>query len=475
MQRRALGQCGMPRIDVSSHGMKISEIRVLGLFNAFNHQIRINNADRITIIHGSNGVGKTTVLKMIDDIFHSRFVSLRRVPFDEVVIGFESGSELHILRSEKIDDDTGRQLAELHAFEKRADSSVTKSINLSATKKSAHVPASFLENRFESLSRLGPGEWYDGEFDDVLDYEGVLERYGEHIPGLEKPKYPKWLDEVLSLDVLMIETQRLSAHAVEPSRAPYPVRPGRPGRPGRRSSSAVDLLAGDLINQIRVSLATYAEASQSLDRTFPLRLLSRARQADQNATPEEIRRRYENQSTTRTKLIAAGLIDQSEPLQLPDKELNDTEAHVLWTYLNDVDEKLRVLEPMSDKIDLFLEILNNKYQATNKAIRVDRQDGFVIQTEANRNLEPRLLSSGEQHELVLAYRLIFQVKPDSLILIDEPELSLHPAWQQVFIDDLERISETSKLDFVLATHSPVLIGRRYDLTVSLATDGELIL
>ena len=34
------------------------------------------------------------------------------------------------------------------------------------------------------------------------------------------------------------------------------------------------------------------------------------------------------------------------------------------------------------------------------------------------------LSSGEQHELVLAYDLLFKVKEKSLVLIDEPELSL---------------------------------------------------
>jgi len=49
------------------------------------------------------------------------------------------------------------------------------------------------------------------------------------------------------------------------------------------------------------------------------------------------------------------------------------------------------------------------------------------------------LSSGEQHELVLLYDLLFKTKKDTLLLVDEPEISLHIAWQKQFLSDLRRI------------------------------------
>src|SRR5690349_23978347 len=77
-----------------------------------------------------------------------------------------------------------------------------------------------------------------------------------------------------------------------------------------------------------------------------------------------------------------------------------------------------------------------------------------------RPIDVESLSSGEQHELVLLFDLIFRVEKNTLVLIDEPELSLHPDWQMRFVEDLIAIAKNSEFDAVLATHSPYIIGPR---------------
>ncbi|HEY4033298.1 MAG TPA: AAA family ATPase, partial [Ktedonobacteraceae bacterium] len=77
------------------------------------------------------------------------------------------------------------------------------------------------------------------------------------------------------------------------------------------------------------------------------------------------------------------------------------------------------------------------------------------------------LSSGEQHELVLFYELLFKVAPGSLILIDEPELSLHIVWQKQFLQDVQKVTQLSDIDILIATHAPSIIHNRWDLTVGL--------
>ncbi len=77
------------------------------------------------------------------------------------------------------------------------------------------------------------------------------------------------------------------------------------------------------------------------------------------------------------------------------------------------------------------------------------------------------LSSGEQHELVLLYELLFNAETGSLILIDEPEISLHLAWQVNFLRDLQEVSKLTTSDVIIATHSPEIIHDRWDLTVGL--------
>ncbi len=41
-----------------------------------------------------------------------------------------------------------------------------------------------------------------------------------------------------------------------------------------------------------------------------------------------------------------------------------------------------------------------------------------------------------------------------LVLIDEPEISLHIEWQMAFVDDIRAALRESSIDVLMATHSP---------------------
>lgn len=67
------------------------------------------------------------------------------------------------------------------------------------------------------------------------------------------------------------------------------------------------------------------------------------------------------------------------------------------------------------------------------------------------------LSSGEQQMLVLLVKLAVSATPNALILIDEPEISLHVSWQRLLPVMLSRMCEHFDCDMVVATHSPILV------------------
>ena len=69
--------------------MRIIKISIHGLFGIFNHEIPLNTEERITIIHGANGVGKTIILTMLNDFFQSRYSIFRTTPFDKFIIYFD--------------------------------------------------------------------------------------------------------------------------------------------------------------------------------------------------------------------------------------------------------------------------------------------------------------------------------------------------------------------------------------------------
>lgn len=75
-------------------------------------------------------------------------------------------------------------------------------------------------------------------------------------------------------------------------------------------------------------------------------------------------------------------------------------------------------------------------------------------------LSLRRASSGEQCMLVIMLGIAGFIEDGALILIDEPEISLHPSWQERFMDLLMSVfSEYSGCHFIIATHSPQVVAR----------------
>jgi len=130
-----------------------------------------------------------------------------------------------------------------------------------------------------------------------------------------------------------------------------------------------------------------------------------------------------------------------------------------------------VFDELVEKLELFTNILNER-RFTFKSIKIKRDKGFIFETSQGKELALNQLSSGEQNEVVMLYELIFKTKPDTLVLIDEPEISLHINWQKSFIEDLLKIIEMQKIQVLVATHAPAIVNSRWDLTYNLSKEIE---
>ena len=218
--------------------------------------------------------------------------------------------------------------------------------------------------------------------------------------------------------------------------------------------------------------AEYGTTSQSLDRTFPARVVQQRSSA--NLTDEQLRYQLNELEKTRSRLIEVGLLDKDEnsDFEIQPQAIDESTKNILSLYVDDVEKKLSVFNEIASKIDFLKTIINNKFIYSYKEINFNKEKGFIFKTLYNHSLSnleisPTDLSSGEQHELVLLYELLFKVQPNSLVLIDEPELSLHVGWQVQFLKDLQEITKLADLSILMATHSPDIIQDRWDLTVEL--------
>ena len=74
-----------------SNPPRIKSVTVKGLFNQFDHHIDFNQEERITILHGIDGVGKTTLLRMINSLFNFRIYSFNEIPFTSFIVESDVG------------------------------------------------------------------------------------------------------------------------------------------------------------------------------------------------------------------------------------------------------------------------------------------------------------------------------------------------------------------------------------------------
>ena len=76
--------------------LRLRRIEVDGLFGIYDHRIDLNLRDRVTLLHGPNGVGKTSVLRMVDALLRNDFACFKRIPFARFLLGFADGSTLEL-------------------------------------------------------------------------------------------------------------------------------------------------------------------------------------------------------------------------------------------------------------------------------------------------------------------------------------------------------------------------------------------
>ncbi|OAY18066.1 hypothetical protein AXY04_14405 [Enterobacter asburiae] len=69
-------------------------------------------------------------------------------------------------------------------------------------------------------------------------------------------------------------------------------------------------------------------------------------------------------------------------------------------------------------------------------------------------------SSGEQCMFSTLFSIAGSIKDGALVVIDEPEISLHPEWQEKYIEILSEVfSHYQGCHFIIASHSPQIIAR----------------
>ena len=121
---------------------------------------------------------------------------------------------------------------------------------------------------------------------------------------------------------------------------------------------------------------------------------------------------------------------------------------------------------ISGPIERYRSIVNNFFSDSGKEL-VFRENAPRVRLPSGNISKLDSLSSGERQIFVLITHLTFNPLMDgeNILLIDEPELSLHLKWQRQFVDAIRNANP--KTQMILATHSPEIIFDRDDRLIPL--------
>ena len=133
-----------------------------------------------------------------------------------------------------------------------------------------------------------------------------------------------------------------------------------------------------------------------------------------------------------------------------------------------------VQKKVFDEINEIFEIL--KINVKVEDISQDGRNIPIFKNSAGEKFDINELSSGEK-QLFLRTLAIKMLNPEnSIILIDEPELSLHPKWQQQIVDVYKKIGKNNQI--IIATHSPHILGsvkKENIILLDRSDDGKIMI
>jgi len=426
----------------------IKKISVEELFGYYTYDISLECMEEgIAIIHGPNGCGKSTILKMLESISKNKYKIFFTIPFKKFLVQLD-GLVLTITKG--VD---GIEIVSSNKSHERVQM-MNDALN-----------SEYFSEEFESnntmLSKLGAHRIGVRRYlfeDKPYTYAEMLEYFSE----CNSDPQPDWLINVIKdLSILYIGPDRLTID----------------------NSPKVSKYRIDLINIISSYESQYAIISKQLDATFPNRIITLGKlrkpdQIDESNIVKSLKELSEKRNELTLRSILSGktterLIDV-EQIKEDDIKNSETVNQVLSIYIEDNYKKFSVLDELLKKINVFEKAIN--YVFRDKEIKINRETGYVVKSMrgklAGKEIPITMLSSGEQHFLVLFFELIFNSKKNQLVLIDEPEMSLHISWQLDFVDKLIDISGLNNTQFILASHSPSIIRNHRNISIAVGYEDE---
>ena len=113
------------------------------------------------------------------------------------------------------------------------------------------------------------------------------------------------------------------------------------------------------------------------------------------------------------------------------------------------------LDKINERKNLFISLVNECFAETGKTLSNDSTK-LVFLKDNTIGIYPKELSSGEKQLLIILLTVLLERGEEYILMLDEPEISMHISWQYKLIDMILRLNP--EVQIILTTHSPMIFA-----------------
>jgi predicted ATPase len=420
----------------------ISRISVKSLFGAYNYDLKplaeAEDPDRLLILYGDNGSGKTTILRALfhllaPDTGGGHKTALVGMPFNRFEVDFTTGDKVWLQRGEnKLTGSYSLGIHRPRRGEKTCDFRIDENGAIKVSKEVIsfmkglgylNLALYFLsDDRTVRLAGIDRQEMIFANAEVIDDEMFFPSDIPQHIVRRRRQ-----MDNEQRAQNVLFQSIKRAEHWIQSQAV----------RGSSQGESSVNALYADILKRIaKLPLDTTSgntadiEVIEARIRTLEERSKS---YAQYGLLPE-----------FQGKIILS-IIKGTPPTHIR------LVADVLTPYIESVEKKLDAMAALQRQIDSLVGLINSFYSG--KRLVYEIHDGFRILTNDEKLIQPQMLSSGERHLLLLFCNTIQTLEKPSIFIIDEPEISLNIKWQRRLLTALRECAGSNPVQYLFATHS----------------------
>lgn len=417
--------------------MKINKFEVIGLFDLYNQTLSFDDCANdeegasVIMIYGKNGIGKTTILRMINGLMTLNFNIFRKIKFERAVLTFSNKKSI-IVKSDYNDNILSYLFVKYNDLEVKLHPTNTGPL-LKDDK--------LLQNTF------------------MKKYENDLENFNFNFIDTERIMKQSLQDE-MSLD---IEKKRESINGISKMLK-------------NKNQDNNDIFSSkirEFIQDSQINFSNYF--SRTEPELFDKIILNL--ENPPNIESQNLIKRIKNIINREkiNKVHKYGLMldiwDSNKLKKIIEESNSDSnKLTIVSSYLDVLESRSNERISLAERLMKFEDMLNSFFY--DKIISIDNSGIKISSKNINSdNISETMLSTGEYHLLYLTTLALCTKVKGTVIAIDEPEMSMHISWQQKLISALIEISSKAFPQMIFATHSPD-IAANYSNSLKTVRYGE---